>query len=72
MTGALFLYMCLQPCSACSPTASAANLDALFGASGTLCTGRSAALKTVSSPVVAFVLITWRWRSSASTPRSAA
>ncbi len=60
MTGALFLYMCMQPLfGMLSDRIGRRNSMLLFGALGTLFTVPILmALKTVSSPFMAFVLIT--------------
>ena len=60
MTGALFLYMCMQPLfGMLSDRIGRRNSMLLFGALGTLFTvPLLMALKTVSSPFMAFVLVT--------------
>ena len=60
MTGALFVYMCMQPLfGMLSDRIGRRNSMLLFGALGTLFTvPLLMALKTVSSPFMAFVLIT--------------
>ncbi|MDU9390410.1 MFS family transporter [Pseudomonas sp. zfem002] len=60
MTGALFLYMCMQPLfGMLSDRIGRRNSMLLFGALGTLFTVPILmALKTVTSPLLAFVLIT--------------
>lgn len=60
MTGCLFLYMCMQPLfGALSDRIGRRNNMLLFGALGTLCTVPIlTALHGVSSPAVAFVLVT--------------
>ncbi|MDF0731080.1 MFS family transporter [Pseudomonas entomophila] len=60
MTGALFLYMCMQPLfGMLSDRIGRRNSMLLFGALGTLFTvPLLIALKTVSSPFMAFVLVT--------------
>ena len=60
MTGALFLYMCMQPLfGMLSDKIGRRNSMLWFGALGTLCTVPILmTLKTVSSPFLAFVLIT--------------
>ena len=60
MTGALFLYMCMQPLfGMLSDKISRRNSMLLFGALGTLFTVPiMMTLKTVTSPLLAFVLIT--------------
>jgi len=59
MTGCLFVYMCMQPVfGALSDRIGRRRNMLLFGALGTLCTlPILTALQSVSSPVVAFVLI---------------
>ena len=59
MTGCLFVYMCMQPAfGALSDRIGRRRNMLLFGALGTLCTlPILTALQSVSSPVVAFVLI---------------
>jgi MHS family dicarboxylic acid transporter PcaT-like MFS transporter/MHS family alpha-ketoglutarate permease-like MFS transporter len=60
MTGALFLYMCMQPFfGMLADKIGRRNSMLWFGALGTLCTVPILlSLKTVSSPFLAFVLIT--------------
>ncbi|MGH8485329.1 MAG: MFS transporter, partial [Pseudomonas sp.] len=60
MTGVLFLYMCMQPLfGMLSDRIGRRNSMLMFGALGTLCTVPILmALKTVTSPFLAFVLIT--------------
>ncbi|MBA1244724.1 MFS family transporter [Pseudomonas japonica] len=60
MTGALFVYMCMQPLfGALSDRIGRRNSMLWFGALGTLCTVPILmALKTVTNPIIAFALIT--------------
>ncbi|WP_268797716.1 MFS family transporter [Pseudomonas huanghezhanensis] len=60
MTGALFLYMCMQPAfGALADKIGRRNSMLWFGGLGTLCTvPLLMTLKTTTSPVLAFVLIT--------------
>jgi MHS family alpha-ketoglutarate permease-like MFS transporter len=60
MTGALFLYMCMQPVfGALADKIGRRNSMLWFGALGTLCTvPLLMTLKTTTSPMLAFVLIT--------------
>jgi MHS family alpha-ketoglutarate permease-like MFS transporter len=60
MTGALFLYMCMQPVfGALADKIGRRNSMLWFGGLGTLCTvPLLLTLKTTTSPVLAFVLIT--------------
>jgi MHS family alpha-ketoglutarate permease-like MFS transporter len=60
MTGALFLYMCMQPVfGALADKIGRRNSMLWFGGLGTLCTvPLLMTLKTTTSPVLAFVLIT--------------
>jgi MHS family dicarboxylic acid transporter PcaT-like MFS transporter len=60
MTGALFLYMCMQPAfGALADKIGRRNSMLWFGGLGTLCTvPLLVTLKTTTSPVLAFVLIT--------------
>lgn len=60
MTGALFLYMCMQPFfGMLADRIGRRNSMLLFGALGTLCTVPILmTLKTTTNPFIAFVLIT--------------